>query len=81
MTKRSKIKPDKVVNVISDICPIPLIEARKALSASKTGEIIEIIGTHEASKREIPLAIESSGNSVLRITERDGIWHIFIQKA
>jgi len=75
------LKPDKVVEVIAEICPIPLIETRKALNSSKSGAIIEIIGTHEASKKEIPIAIESSGSRVLKMFEEEGVWHIFIEKA
>ena len=81
MGNNEVLKPDKVVEVIAEICPIPLIETRKALNSSKSGAIIEIIGTHEASKKEIPIAIESSGNRVLKMFEEEGVWHIFIEKA
>jgi tRNA 2-thiouridine synthesizing protein A len=75
-----EIHPHTVVDVIGEICPIPLIETRKALSKMNNGEIIEVIGTHEASKKEIPMAAESSGNKVLKVFEEEGVWHIFIEK-
>lgn len=80
MRTNNFIKPDKVVEVIGEICPIPLNETRKALKSSESGEIIEIVGTHETSKKEIPMAVESSGNRVLKIFEEEGMWHIFIKK-
>ena len=80
MKENNELRADTVVDVIGEICPIPLIETRKALNVSKSGEIIEIMGTHDSSKEEIPMAVESSGSEVLRVFEEEGIWHIFIKK-
>lgn len=81
MTKKGEINVDRTVDVIGDICPIPLLETRKAMVASKSGEIIEVIGTHDISKKEIPIAIKASGSRILKTSEEEGIWHIFIEKA
>lgn len=80
MKGNSEIKVDMVVDVIGEICPIPLIETRKAMNKSKGGAIIEIIGTHDSSKEEIPMAVKSSGSEILKVIEEEGIWHIFIRK-
>ncbi len=71
-----------VVNVLDQTCPIPLIETRKALRKLKLGEELEVIGNHEASKMEIPMAVESLGDELLRIEEESDkkTWHIFIRK-
>ena len=72
----------KLVDVLDQTCPIPLIETRKALLKLNSGEEVEIIGNHYASKIEIPMAVESLGDELLRIEEEpDGkTWHIFIRK-
>jgi tRNA 2-thiouridine synthesizing protein A len=80
LKENNEIEVDAVVDVIGEICPIPLIETRKALNKTKGGAIIEVIGTHDESKQEIPMAVESAGSKVLKVTEEEGIWHIFIQK-
>ncbi|MFQ6126243.1 MAG: sulfurtransferase TusA family protein [Candidatus Heimdallarchaeota archaeon] len=71
-----------VVNVLDQTCPIPLIETRKALRKLKPGEELEIIGNHGASKIEIPMAVESLGDELLRIEEETDkkTWHIIIRK-
>ena len=71
-----------VVDVLDQTCPIPLIETRKALRKLSPGEELEVIGNHDASKAEIPMAVESLGEELLRIEdETDGkTWHIFIRK-
>jgi TusA-related sulfurtransferase len=72
-------KSDIVVDVTGETCPIPLVEMRKAVMKSPKGHIIEVVGTHAASKKEIPLAVESLGLKLLKIDEVQGQWHIFIQ--
>ena len=43
------------VDVRGETCPVPLVEARKALRKAAPGDVIEIVGTHPASKKEIPM--------------------------
>ncbi len=76
------MKSRKVVNVLDQTCPIPLIETRKALRKLKPGEELEVIGNHYASKKEIPMAVESLGDELLRIEEEtdEKTWHIYIRK-
>jgi TusA-related sulfurtransferase len=80
LKENSEIKADTVVDVIGEICPIPLIEMRKAMNKSRPGEIVEIMGTHDSSKEEIPMAVESAGSEIVKIFEDEGIWHILIRK-
>ena len=57
-------------------CPLPLIETRKAVVSGKPGDIVEITGTHESSKKEIPMALESMGKKLLGVEEENGTWTI-----
>lgn len=61
-------------------CPVPLIETRKAIMKASAGDIIEVTGTHPASKKEIPMAVNALGLEILNIDDRDGIWTIRIRK-
>jgi TusA-related sulfurtransferase len=71
---------DITVDCVNQTCPIPLIETRKAIIAAKKGQTIEVIGTHPASKKEIPMAVEAMKLKLLKTTENNGVWHITIQK-
>ena len=71
---------DIVVDVIGENCPIPLIEMRKAVMKAEKGTVIEVKGTHDASKEEIPMAVDSLGLRLLKTEESDGVWHIYIQR-
>ncbi len=68
------------IDVKGETCPVPLVEMRKALRNVSKGEIIVMEGTHPASKKEIPMAVESLGSELLDVQEKDGIWKIKIRK-
>jgi len=61
-------------------CPVPLVETRKALKRAKPGDVVVVIGTHPASKEEIPMAVKALGLKLLGIEEEGGVWTIRIQR-
>lgn len=71
---------DMKVDVTGETCPVPLVEVRKALRKAAPGEIVEVTGTHPASKKEIPMAVEALGSELLEVTEENGKWKIKIRK-
>jgi len=75
------IKPDISVDVTGETCPVPLIEMRKAVMKSSEGQIIEVRGTHPASRKEIPMAVDSLGLRLLSDEiDSNGLWTIFIKR-
>ena len=69
-----------IVDCTKETCPVPLVETRKALRKAKEGEIVEVIGTHPASKKEIPMAVKALNLELLDIQEKDGVWRIRIRR-
>jgi tRNA 2-thiouridine synthesizing protein A len=61
-------------------CPTPLIETRKAIRKAAVGDVIEISGDHPASKKEIPMAVDSLGQELVDVTEEGRNWRIRIKK-
>ncbi len=68
------------VDCTGETCPIPLVETRKALRKAKEGDLIEIIGTHPSSKKEIPMAVKALGLELIDVQEDNGIWKIRIRR-
>jgi tRNA 2-thiouridine synthesizing protein A len=68
------------VDCTKETCPVPLVETRKALRKAKEGDVVEVIGTHPASKKEIPMAVKALGLELLDIQEKDGVWKIRIRR-
>jgi len=69
------------VECIGETCPVPLVETRKALRKAQEGDIVEVIGTHPSSKKEIPMAVKAMGLELLDVAEeKDGTWKIRIRR-
>jgi len=68
------------VDCTGETCPIPLVETRKALRKAKKGDVVEVIGTHPSSKKEIPMAVKALGLELMDLQEKDGVWKIRIRR-
>jgi TusA-related sulfurtransferase len=68
------------VDCVGETCPVPLVETRKALRKAEKGDIVEVIGTHPASKKEIPMAVKSLGLELIDTQEEGGVWRIRIRR-
>jgi len=68
------------VDVTGETCPVPLVETRKALRKASQGDVVEVRGTHPASKKEIPMAVRALGLELLDVTEEGNLWKIRIRK-
>ena len=71
---------DIKVNCIGETCPVPLVEVRKALRRASLGDVIEVIGSHPASKVEIPMAVGALGLELLSVEGTDTDWAIRIRR-
>ena len=61
-------------------CPVPLVETRKALRKAAPGDIVEVVGDHPSSRKEIPMAVEALGLELLDVQEEGDTWRIRIRK-
>ncbi|MFQ6100439.1 MAG: sulfurtransferase TusA family protein [Anaerolineae bacterium] len=68
------------VDCRGETCPVPLVEARKALRKASPGDVVEVIGTHPASKEEIPMAVKALGLELLSVEGTDTDWTIRIRR-
>ena len=68
------------VDCRGETCPVPLVETRKALRKAEPGDVVEVIGTHHTSKKEIPMAVKAMGLELLGVEEAGDVWTIRIRK-
>ncbi|RLI63548.1 MAG: sulfurtransferase TusA family protein [Candidatus Asgardarchaeum californiense] len=80
MNNKSSNEPNVVINVVGEVCPVPLIRFRKALRSTPLNAIIEMIGDDESSRREIPMAVEELRLSLIAVYDENGKWRILIKK-
>jgi TusA-related sulfurtransferase len=68
------------VDVRGQTCPVPLVETRKALRKAAPGDLIEVVGTHPSSKKEIPMAVEALRLELVSVEGSDTDWTIRIRR-
>ena len=74
------IKVAKTLDAKGLDCPMPLLKAKKAIEALESGQVLEILGTDEGSKIDLPGWCEKSGHEFLGEKEGDGFFSFFIKK-
>ena len=68
------------VDCRGETCPVPLVEVRKALRRAAPGDVVEVVGTHPASKKEIPMAVEALKLKLLSVGGTETDWTIRIRR-
>ena len=68
-----------MVDVRGETCPVPLVEVRKAVRKASPGDVVEVIGDHSTSKKEIPMAVEALKLELLSVQDSDAYWTIRIR--
>jgi TusA-related sulfurtransferase len=68
------------VDCRGETCPVPLVEVRKALRKATPGDVVEVVGTHPASKKEIPMAVRALGLELLSVEGPDTGWTIRVRR-
>ena len=74
------IKPDKTLDAKGLDCPMPLLKAKKAIEELESGQVLEIIGTDEGSKVDLPGWCERVGHSYLGVKEETRYYKFYIKK-
>ncbi|MFQ5811669.1 MAG: sulfurtransferase TusA family protein [Anaerolineae bacterium] len=74
------VEANITVDCRGEICPVPLVETRKALRKASPGDVVEVIGTHPVSKKEIPMAVAALGLELLSVEGADTDWTICIRR-
>lgn len=71
---------DEKLDVKGQTCPVPLVETRKKLNKMESGKVLEIVGNHGPSKKEVSDTMRDLGYEILGISEEGENWKILIRK-
>lgn len=61
-------------------CPLPLLKAKKALSALASGERVEVLATDAGSWRDFTVFAEQSGHLLVEKTQENGEYRYVMEK-
>ncbi len=76
-----KLKADRVLDVKGTLCPMPIIEVKRATDEAASGQIIKVLATDPGSQRDMEAWTRCTGNGLLQATEENGVFVFFVQKA
>ena len=74
------IKADKTLDAKGLDCPMPLLKAKKAIESLESGQILEILGTDEGSRIDLPGWCERVGHTFLGVKEEADCFRFYIKK-
>ena len=62
-------------------CPLPILRAKKAITALNDGQVLRIIATDPGSVKDFEAFCKQTGNELLSSAEVDGAFEFMIKKA
>lgn len=61
-------------------CPLPILRAKKALTAMTAGQILHIISTDPGSVKDFEAFAKQTGNDLQESKEEGGKYHFLMKK-
>ena len=61
-------------------CPLPILRAKKAISAMDAGQTLRIIATDPGSVKDFEAFAKQTGNELMSSTEEDGKFMFLMKK-
>ena len=62
-------------------CPLPILRAKKSISALDAGQVLKIIATDPGSVKDFEAFCNQTGNELLSSAEVDGAFEFMIKKS
>lgn len=74
------VKPTQSIDERGEVCPVPDVDAKRALAKMKSGEILEVLIDYPLSKERIPANATKDGHELLAVEETgNSEWRILIK--
>ena len=71
---------DAELDVRQLACPLPILRAKKSLSAMSAGQILKIVATDKGSPKDFVDFCSKTGNELLSSTEKGGEFSFLIRR-
>ncbi|HZW86449.1 MAG TPA: sulfurtransferase TusA family protein [Gallionella sp.] len=61
-------------------CPLPILRAKKSLSAMSSGQLLRIVATDKESPKDFEVFCRQTGNELVSSTDKDGEFIFLIRR-
>jgi TusA-related sulfurtransferase len=81
MPRNSAIAADRVLDCSGLVCPLPILQARKAMEDLTVGQVLEIIATDLGSVVDVQAWTRRTGHQLLSYEDEGKRFVFYIRKA
>lgn len=74
------IEYDDLLDASGLNCPLPILRAKKALTALEEGKVLRIVATDPGSVKDFEAFAKQTGNELIESTEEDGKFCFMMMK-
>jgi tRNA 2-thiouridine synthesizing protein A len=74
------VKADHLLDARGALCPMPVVQAGKAIKALEPGQVLKVLVTDRGAIADFPAWAEDTGNHLLHWHEEDGALAFWFRK-
>ena len=72
-------KPTHRLDVLGFFCPVPVAEAKQALSSLSEGSVLEVLASDPETLHDIPMMIERTSHQIVDVKKSQGEFTVLIE--
>ena len=76
----TKLKVDKRLDCIGDVCPRPQLKLKKSIKGMDSGGVVEVLINHPPSLESLPALCPEICASHLETLKEPNLWKLYIRK-
>ncbi|MBW1700161.1 MAG: sulfurtransferase TusA family protein [Deltaproteobacteria bacterium] len=73
------VTADKILDCRGASCPIPILQAKKAMTRMKSGQILEILSSDPGTRNDLPGVVERDGHKYLGHKPEGSFTRFYVQ--
>ncbi|BFH69083.1 hypothetical protein J27TS7_06150 [Paenibacillus dendritiformis] len=74
------MKVTTVVDTSGMACPMPIVQAKKALEALESGEVMAVISTDKGSLNDFQAWVKKTNHEMVGQEEEQGVFKFYVRK-
>jgi tRNA 2-thiouridine synthesizing protein A len=72
---------DQVLDTKGLNCPLPILQARKAIMKMQAGEVLQVLSTDPGAVADFEAFCRQTGNELVESSTEDGVYTFLIKRA
>lgn len=79
VARQRRCRPDRTLDARDLLCPLPVIETRKAMRGLLPGQTLEVLTTDPSSELDFAAYCRVAGHTLVEHGERDGVFRFLLR--